>query len=84
MLFVILCFEIGSNISSNLFLKLGLFKSHIIIFHRIMNPSMDHKCDNVMSMLCIFKRTLSSGYQRFMIKLSNVRPCVLKLFDSNM
>jgi len=49
-----------------------------------MNPSMDHKCDNVMSMLCIFKRTLSNGYQRFMIKLSNVRPCVLKLFDSNM
>jgi len=43
-----------------------------------MNPSMDCKCDKVMSMLCIFKRALLGGYQRFMIKLSNVCPCVLK------
>jgi hypothetical protein len=29
-------------------------------------------------MLCIFKRTLLGGCQRFMIKLSNVCPCALK------
>ncbi len=59
-------------------MKFGLLMFHIIIFRRIMNPSMDYECDKVMSMVCIFKRTLSGGYQRFMIKLSNVCPCVLK------
>jgi hypothetical protein len=51
---------------------------HIVIFRRFMNPSMDRKCDKVMSMLCIFKCTLSGGCQWFMIKLSNVCPCALK------
>ncbi len=81
--FVILCFEIGSNIFNNLFLKLGLLMSHIVIFCRIMNPSMDHKCDKVMSMLCIFKHTLTSGCQRLMIKLSIVRSCALKFVKQN-
>ncbi len=75
--FVILCFEIGSNISRDPFLKLALHMSCIVIFHRIMSPSMDI-CDKVMYMLCIFKSTLSSGYQRSVIKLSNVCPCLLK------
>jgi hypothetical protein len=35
--FVILCFKIVSNISSDLFLNLGLLMSHIVIFCRIMN-----------------------------------------------
>jgi hypothetical protein len=52
--------------------------SCIVIFHRIMNPSMDRRRDKVMYMLCIFKCTLSSGCQRFLIKLSNVCPCALK------
>jgi hypothetical protein len=55
MFLVILCFEINSNISSNHFLKLALHMSWIVIFHRIMNPSMDSKCNKVTYMLCIFK-----------------------------
>jgi hypothetical protein len=43
-----------------------------------MNTFMDHKHDKVTYMLCIFNRTLSSGCQRSMIKLSNIRPCALK------
>jgi len=78
MCFVILCFEIGSNISRDFFLKLILHISCIIIFCRIMNPSMDHKHDKVTYMLCIFKHKLSGGYQRSTIKLSNVCFCALK------
>jgi hypothetical protein len=52
--------------------------SYIVIFHRIMNPSMDHRHDKIMYMLCIFKHTLSGGCRRSMIKLSNVCPYALK------
>ncbi len=75
---VILCYEIGSNISRDFFLKLTLHMSHIVIFRRIMSPSTDRRHDKVTYMLCIFKHTLSRGCQRSMIKLSNVCPCVLK------
>jgi hypothetical protein len=78
MCFVILCFEIGSNISKDPFLKLVLHMFCMVIFHRIMNPFMDRKYDKVMYMLCIFKRTLSGGCRRFMIKLSNVCLSALK------
>jgi len=78
MFFVILCFEIGSNISSNPFLKLVLLMFCIVIFRRIMSPFMDHRHDKVMYMLCIFKRTLLGGCQWSMIKLSNVCPYALK------
>jgi hypothetical protein len=43
-----------------------------------MSPSMDHRCDKVSYMLCIFKCTLLGGYWRYVIKLSNVCPCALK------
>jgi hypothetical protein len=76
--FVILCFEIGFKISSNPFLKLVLLMFCIEIFHRIMSTFMDCRHDKVAYMLCIFKRTLSSGWWRSMIKLSNVCPCALK------
>ncbi len=76
---MILCFEIGSNISTDPFLKLNLLMFCIIIFRRIMSPSMDHKSNKVMYMLCKFKRTLLGGCQkRSMIQLSNVYPCALK------
>jgi hypothetical protein len=39
---------------------------------------MDRKHDKVTYMLCIFKRTLSSGCRRSTIKLSNVYLCALK------
>ncbi len=78
MFLVILFFEIGSNIFSNLFLKLALHMSWIVIFHRIMNPPMDSRCNKVTYMLCIFKCILLGGCQRSIIKLSNVSPCVLK------
>jgi hypothetical protein len=78
MFLVILCCEIGSNIFSYHFLKLALHMSWIVIFRTIMNPSMNHIHDKVAYMLCIFKCTLSCGCQRFMIKLSNFCPCVLK------
>jgi hypothetical protein len=79
--FAILCFEIGSNISSNLFLNLVLHMSLIVIFRKIMSPSMDCRHNKVTYMLCIFKCTLSSGCQRSMIKLSNVCPCTLISMD---
>jgi hypothetical protein len=79
--FAILCFEIGSNISRNPFLNLILHMSWIVIFHKIMSPSMDRRHNKVTYMLCIFKCTLSSGCRRFMIKLSNVCPCVLISMD---
>jgi len=69
--FVILCFEIVYNILRDLFLKLALDMFCIVIFCRIMNPSMDCGGDKVMYMLCIFKCTLSGGCRRSMIKLSN-------------
>jgi hypothetical protein len=48
-----------------------------------MSPSMDHRSNKVMYMLCIFKHTLLGGCQkRYMIKLSNVCPCVLKSMES--
>jgi len=75
---VILCFEIGFKFSRDSFLKLALHMSYIVIFCKIMNPSMDHRHDKVTYMLCIFKHTLSGGGQRSMIKLSNVCPYVLK------
>jgi hypothetical protein len=52
--------------------------SWIIIFCRIMNPSMDCKHDKVTYMFCIFKGTLLGGCQRSIINLSNVCPCALK------
>jgi hypothetical protein len=73
-----LCFEIGSNISNNLFLKLVLHMSWIVIFCTIFNSSMDHKHDKVMYMLCMFKHMLSCGYWRSIIKLSNVCTCAQK------
>jgi hypothetical protein len=78
MTLIILCFETSSNIFSDPFLKLALFIFCIVIFHRIMSPSMDCKCDNVMYMLCIFKCTLLGGCQRSMIKSSIVCLCALK------
>jgi hypothetical protein len=73
-----LYFEVGSNISNNQFLKLVLHMSWIVIFHSILNSSMDHKHDKVMYMLCMFKHMLSCGRWRSIIKLSNVCPCVSK------
>ncbi len=70
--------EIGSNISSNPFLKLTLHMSWIVIFHRIMSPFMDSRCDKVTYMLHIFKCILLGGCQRSIIKFSNVSPCVLQ------
>jgi hypothetical protein len=75
---VILCFEIGFNISNDPFLKFVLLMFCIVIFHRIMSTFMDRRDDKVMYMLCIFKRTFSSGCRRCMIKLSNICPCALK------
>jgi hypothetical protein len=69
---------IGYNVSRDLFLKLALHMSCIILFCRIMNPFMDCGGDKVMYMLCIFKCKLLGGWRRSMIKLSNVWPCVLK------
>jgi hypothetical protein len=74
-----LCFEIGSKISNNVFLKLVLHMSWIVIFHRILNSSMDHEYDKVMYMLCMFRHMLLGGCWRSIIKLSNVCPCALKL-----
>ncbi len=54
MFLVILCFETGSNISNDLFLKLALLMSCIVISRRIMSPSMDCRHDNVMYMFYIF------------------------------
>jgi pentatricopeptide repeat protein len=76
--FVILCFGIGSNIFNDPFLKLALHMSWIIIFCKIMNPYMDCRHNKVTYMLCIFKRMLSSGCRRSIIKLSNVCSCALK------
>jgi len=76
--FVVLCYEIGSNISRDLFSELVLHMSCIVIFCRIMSPSMDHRHDKVRYMLCIYERTLLGGCRRSMIKLSNVCPCALK------
>ncbi len=76
--FVILCFQIGYNIYKDLFLKLALHISCIVIFCKIMSPFIDHRHDKVTYMLCIFKRTLSGGCQRSMIKLPTVYPCALK------
>ncbi len=73
-----LCFGIDSNISNDPLLKLALHMSWIIIFCRIMNPCMDCRHNKVTYMLCIFKRMLSSGCRRSIIKLSNVCPCALK------
>jgi hypothetical protein len=78
MCFVILCFEIGSNIYRGFFLKLALHMSCIIMFCRIMSPYMDCRHDKVMYMLCIFKCTLLGGCRRSTIKLSNVCLCALK------
>ncbi len=39
---------------------------------------MDCRCDKVTYMLCIFKCTLLGDYQRSIINLSNICPCVLK------
>jgi hypothetical protein len=49
--FVILCFETSSNISSNPFFKLALLMSCIVIFCKIMSPSMDCRHENVTYML---------------------------------
>jgi hypothetical protein len=46
---------IGSNISNDHFLKLALHMSWIVIFNKIMSPSMDHRCNKVTHLLCIFK-----------------------------
>ncbi len=78
MFLVILCFETGSNISSDPFFKLALLMSCIVISCRIMSPSMDCRHDNVTYMLYIFKCTLLGVHRRSMFKLSNVCPCALK------
>jgi hypothetical protein len=49
-----------------------------------MSPSMDHRWDKVAYMLCMFKCTLSSGYLRYVIKLSNVCPCALKFVNKKL
>ncbi len=46
------------------FFKLALYMSWIVIFHKIMNPSMHCKCNKVTYLLCIFKHTLSSDGKR--------------------
>jgi hypothetical protein len=82
--FVILCFEIVYNILRDLFLKLALDMFCIVIFCRIMNPSMDCGGDKVMYMLCIFKCTLSGGCRRSMIKLSNFVLVLWSLWDKKL
>jgi hypothetical protein len=39
---------------------------------------MKHRCHNVIYVLCMFHGTLSSGWQRFIIRCSNVCPYILK------
>lgn len=66
--FVILCFEIGVAICNNPFMKLALHMSWIVIYKKIMTPSMKYNCDNLMCMLCISSHTFLGGWQKFMIK----------------
>jgi hypothetical protein len=75
---VISCFEIGVTIYIDHFLNLVLLTSCIAIFHTIISPFMEPQHDSVTYMLCILSRTLSSDWQRPMIKWSNVCPCILK------
>ncbi len=75
MFLVLLCFEIGSNISSDHILKLTFLMFCIVIFRKIMSTSMDCRSDNVTYMWCIFKCTLLGDCRRSML---NVCPCALK------
>jgi hypothetical protein len=43
-----------------------------------MNPYMEGRSNNITYMFCILNDTLSTSWQRSMIKLSNVCPCALK------
>jgi hypothetical protein len=43
-----------------------------------MSPYMERKFDNITYMFCILNDTLSTSWQKPMIKLSNVYPCALK------
>jgi len=43
-----------------------------------MSPYMERKFYNITYMFCILNDTLSTSWQKPMIKLSNVYPCVLK------
>jgi len=70
--FLKLCFEIIVTISNDPFLKLALCMCYIVIYHKIMSPSMDHKHHNITYMLCIFSCTLSNCWWRSIIKWSNV------------
>jgi len=54
--------KISVTISNDPFLKLALCMSYIVIYHKIMNPSMDDKRHNITYMLCIFSCTLSNGW----------------------
>jgi len=67
-----LCFEISVTISNDPFSKLALCMCYIVIYHKIMSPSMDHKCHNITYMLCKLSCTLSNGWWRSIIKWSNV------------
>ncbi len=60
------------------FLKLDLCTFQIITYCKIMSPYMERKFDNITYMFCILNDTLSTSWQKPMIKLSNVYPCALK------
>jgi hypothetical protein len=61
-----------------LFKKFTLCMFWIVISWRITNPSIEHRCDNVTYILCIFSGTLLGRLHRSMIKWSNVCPSILK------
>jgi hypothetical protein len=61
-------------ISNYRVLKLILHISSIIISCKILGPFRKFKHDNTTYMLCMFSGTLFGGWQKFMIKCSNVCP----------
>jgi hypothetical protein len=60
--FVMSCFEVGVTICIDLFLNSILLMFCIMISCEIINPFIEHRCDNGTYMLCILSQTLSSGW----------------------
>jgi hypothetical protein len=69
---------VGVIISSDIFKNFALLMFWIVIFQRITSPFIKRKHDNVMYMLCIFNGILLGGWQRSMIKWSNIYPYALQ------
>jgi hypothetical protein len=72
-------FDVGVIISNDIFSKFALLMFWIVIFQRITIWFIKRTHDNIKYMLCIFSGTLLGGWQRSMIKWSNICPCALKI-----